>query len=921
MNAGTRSSRSWLLSWEILEEKPIGFFKYSVSLAAIIITRNVLEAFSGTGFTEQPGSYLLHYPLAYIAPLLALSCTLSILSKVPVIRVTRLMLYVWLLTLLPPLLDMLVSTGTESRGAQIGYLPVEQGEYWSTFINFFNPGMGLKGATVGIRLEALIACLMSFLYVYVKSRNLLRSIVAPLIIFAVSFFFFTFPNIYLALVKLFDPDVKDFTDLFLTRGVLIRTDTSKLSLIIAQVDLILLAIVFVIWLGLYRGVKGVTHLYKLLFQGRTATAATMTFLGFLIGWRIILPYENFQNLLSHHSDFLSLISLLLAAVAASAGISCLEPDKDSQSENESEIHSMEMMFVLLAFASANTLVIGFAPFCFLLIYVSAALFRESPPFQLKRYPALSSLAKALGSVALISMSYSLFTGSRTPSYFPRTLLVMLFAALAIGFFAVQLGEHGGDKNRSVQKRHVWIFKAVLFCLAYLIPAFYFRNLTLLIASLIAAILSSMACILLKSRAYLGLVFVVYLVTFVSLLFAEFRDLKNRQWGTPHQIRHAELASMYLSEGNPEHARVEYEAAAELGSPDPSIYYGLGFDYSQAGNDLMAIEMFKRATELDTTYSEAYYNLAISYSHMDMDGEAIRNFMKATALNPENMEIRLGSTGTLLKKGYLEEAMTIILTDMGETVKEQMVLFEILNTLSQQNFEIEFDTAGVAGRFLERFKTAMQHGKQREWNEALFEISHLEAEFPKAFVLSYFRAWINQMMGNMEEAILLYRQLLERVPGMYEAMINLGAAYLNLGKLDEVRKISLTILGEHPGDVKALVNLANSYTREGKLDRSLELLTRALKEDPENYGVRMNLAIVLEGLSRIDEAIIQYQTLLIMNKESPEVYTKISECYIRKGDIQKARENLEYALSLNPKYKPALKAMTKIAQQSTQGKPE
>lgn len=851
---------------EKLETKSIGFFPYILSLWAIMFTRNLLEAYSSTGFTEQAGSYLLHYPLAYIAPLLALAAALSLLSKVPVIRVTRLMLYVWLLTLLPPLLDMLIAKGTGGEKAQIGYLAIAPGEYWTTFVNFFNPRADLKGTTAGIRLEALLACLLSLVYVWTKSRSITRALVTPLVIFALSFFFFTFPHVYLAAVRSFHPAVTDFTGLFLTKGILARTDSSRLSLLMAQVDLLLTAVVALAWFGLWLGRRALTQLVGLVVSGDSLFALVMATAGFFLGWRVLLPHEPLGNVLSHHSDVLSLVSILLAAVSASAALITLR-GRELWPEGAGG-GLIGLVFAL--FAAANTLVVGFPPFCFLLLFLSAGVVREMPPFELRSRPLLSSLALSLGGVALASMGYCLFASSRTPSYFPKGVLSGLFVTLTIGFFAKEHWRSRGKDGKAGESR---------------LPA--------------------------RAVSLFGL---ALLVSVCALSYDDLPRLGDVRWGTPDQTRHAELGSMFASEGRRDHARIEYEEAVRLGSPDPLVYSELGLEYARQGQTLLAIDMFQKATDMDPGIGEAHYNLGLAYAQAEMEDQAAQSFDRALSLLPDRPEVRLGSLAFLTEHDRLPEAISLLLSGTMGMREEQVLAFEAMQRAAQKMQDASFDTSSMGGRFLSRFTGAMRNASQGRWEEALGELASLRAEFQNILPILYYQAWALQMRGNLEKAGAAYELFLAEVPGVYEARVNLGIAYTGQGRLLEARAIFESILEEKPGDARALVSLAATYTKEGKLEESLALLERALEKDPASYLVRMNLGIVLEGLSRTEEAIAQYQALIISGQETPELYVKLAGCYMRKGDLSRARGSLLEALKLDPGYAPAQNALASLSKQ-------
>jgi len=170
------------------------------AFAVIVAARHLLEILTGQNPVYFPLQFFVHYPLAYIAPLLALVLLLHLFSGVAVVRVTRLMLYAWALTLLPPLVDLLAGRSGEA----IGYLRLQYLAPADVFLNFFNPAAEFAGTTVGIRVETAVACLLGALYVWLRRREVspdpvprfLRAAGAALGVYIVALGFFTLPRLF-----------------------------------------------------------------------------------------------------------------------------------------------------------------------------------------------------------------------------------------------------------------------------------------------------------------------------------------------------------------------------------------------------------------------------------------------------------------------------------------------------------------------------------------------------------------------------------------------------------------------------------------------------------------------------------------------------------------------------------------------------
>jgi Flp pilus assembly protein TadD len=167
----------------------------------VILVRNLLEILSGRNPVYLPLQFFVHYPLAYLAPLLALALLLHVASGVPLARVAHLMVPVWTLTLLPPLVDLVAARGTPA----IGYLDVRFSDPRRIMLGFFDPRARFEGTTAGIRFEAALACLLGAAYVVWRRHvgtgsrpslsTLVRAVVAAVGIYLVALAFFTLPHL------------------------------------------------------------------------------------------------------------------------------------------------------------------------------------------------------------------------------------------------------------------------------------------------------------------------------------------------------------------------------------------------------------------------------------------------------------------------------------------------------------------------------------------------------------------------------------------------------------------------------------------------------------------------------------------------------------------------------------------------------
>lgn len=216
--------------------------------AATVILRNLLECL-GEGILFPAPAFLLHFPIAYVFPMAGLTLLLALLSGYPLARLSRIMVYAWTLTILPPLIDWV--SGTESA---IGYFPLEKGNALHFFLGFFRPGVELSGTTTGIRVEAALGCLLAgvFSWSVAPDRPAIRGILTTLLMAPVFLVFFTWPSlVYGGLGTLF-PYASSAQEFFQWHAATSPHLSGEFHYTLFLVDLLPVLLILLVFLGKLR---------------------------------------------------------------------------------------------------------------------------------------------------------------------------------------------------------------------------------------------------------------------------------------------------------------------------------------------------------------------------------------------------------------------------------------------------------------------------------------------------------------------------------------------------------------------------------------------------------------------------------------------------------------------------------------------
>lgn len=139
-----------------------------------IFLRNLLEAYSQTynhlnlSSTSLAGE-LLHYTLSYMMMAMWIVLLFYSATKTSIKKIARLVLPGFLLLLVTPIVDLLLSGGD---GIDISYLLPNNKNLWHAYLTYAG---GRNGISVGIKVEVMILLIASYFYFRIKKLSILKS--------------------------------------------------------------------------------------------------------------------------------------------------------------------------------------------------------------------------------------------------------------------------------------------------------------------------------------------------------------------------------------------------------------------------------------------------------------------------------------------------------------------------------------------------------------------------------------------------------------------------------------------------------------------------------------------------------------------------------------------------------------------------
>ena len=441
-----------LLSWiiqtatnviEAMENSEAPFWYVIFSFVSAVILRNFLEFISNR--VEIRGDMILHYFLFYVALALGLLIVLHLLTKEKITKIARLILPCFIVLIVAPITDLLVSRGD---GLPMSYLmPEHHGDLLTRYLAFFGK-FERFGVTPGIKTEVFLVLIGMVLYFYVKKLSWIKIISGVALVYTTIFCYVSTPY--------FVEPIYAWLNLPLHYSDILGIN---LNLILAFFELIILAFLVnkkICWclLADIRPCR-LLHFWMMFFLG------------------IILAYvAKDQPILTENSIIyipFILVSITFAWVFSvmTNNIADLEIDKISNAERpliRSEVSLDEyktMTWLVLAVALSYAAAVNLKVLYLIAFFIGNYFMYSMPPLRIKKVPFLSKLPILLNLAALVILG---FIGFNTMNVLDVIKLVKEFGAdfdhllvlsslflfcylLAINF--IDIKDYEGDKKERI----------------------------------------------------------------------------------------------------------------------------------------------------------------------------------------------------------------------------------------------------------------------------------------------------------------------------------------------------------------------------------------------------------------------------------------------------------------------------------------
>lgn len=151
----------------------------------------------------------------------------------------------------------------------------------------------------------------------------------------------------------------------------------------------------------------------------------------------------------------------------------------------------------------------------------------------------------------------------------------------------------------------------------------------------------------------------------------------------------------------------------------------------------------------------------------------------------------------------------------------------------------------------------------------------------------------------KEALPKFKEILEKVPELYQINLNIGNCYYEMADYDSALPFYQAFLEKEPENKEAILSLGNIYLERGELDKGMDMLNKLSDEDVTSPLTLYNIGTLLFGKGKPEAAARYFERAVSADQNMADAYYQLGMCYLNLDIKEKAKENFLKYLELEP----------------------
>ncbi|MDY6989215.1 MAG: tetratricopeptide repeat protein [Thermodesulfobacteriota bacterium] len=165
-------------------------------------------------------------------------------------------------------------------------------------------------------------------------------------------------------------------------------------------------------------------------------------------------------------------------------------------------------------------------------------------------------------------------------------------------------------------------------------------------------------------------------------------------------------------------------------------------------------------------------------------------------------------------------------------------------------------------------------------------------------------WTYERNEVWSDELSLWKDCVEKSPGLARPRNNLGLALAKQGKNEEAIKHYREALRIDPGSEKAHNNLGLSLESQGKVEEAIGHYVEALRINPDYFVAHNNLASALKSRGRLEDAVGHYKEALKIRPLYSKAHNNLGNALASLGKLEEALGHYAEAFRIKPDFADA-----------------
>ena len=342
---------------------------------------------------------------------------------------------------------------------------------------------------------------------------------------------------------------------------------------------------------------------------------------------------------------------------------------------------------------------------------------------------------------------------------------------------------------------------------------------------------------------------------------------------------------------------------------PNAYFQSGDFYLRVKNLDEAIKQYEEGIKKDPSRRNTYLKREVeAYVRSGKTALAYEKNELILKNDPKDPEARGIQATFMLDRGDINTAMG----ELQSVVTAKPNNFVARFNLGRAHFargeyeqaRQEFDTAiqlrpDYLPARLAQIQVSLIRG---DTDSALHQADETSRIAPNSVEARVMKAAALMRLQRFDEARALLTAVLDKMPKQVDTLLELGVLDLNQKKIKDAEDLFHRAYEANPNNLRGLLGESRAYLLDGQPDKSVQLIAAEAQKKPANLDLQREVGNAQMAAGQYEQAITTYQSLLAKvsdPRSQSDIWTRIGQSYLQRGDIQQSINSLEKARQGQP----------------------